>query len=126
MGNCFYFRMVSGASLLSQAEDEWFSVHCFPEKSFRQMVGRPPAPVRGKGGGQGREGQSVLALWEGEGVPSEKLFAFPLKWDASREGGGTSREQPGETGGVLQEGDGHSFPWWDIHLGSRLTDLALL
>ena len=63
MGNCFYFRMVSGASLLSQAEDEWFSVHCFPEKSFRQMVDRPPAPVRGKGGGQGREGQSVLALW---------------------------------------------------------------
>lgn len=90
------------------------------------MVGRPLPPVRGKGGGQGREGQSVLALWEGEGVPSKQLFAFPLKCDASREEGGTSREQPGETGGVLQERDGHSLPWWDIHLGSRPTDPALL
>lgn len=79
-------------------------------ENLRQMAGRPLPPVRGKGGGQGREGQSVLALWEGEGVPSEKLFASPLKWDAPREEGGTSREQPGETEGVLQEGDRHSFP----------------
>ena len=33
MGNCFYFRMVSGASPLSQAEDEWFYVHCFPQRA---------------------------------------------------------------------------------------------
>lgn len=68
----------------------------------------------------------MLALWEGEGVPSEKLFASPLKWDAPREEGGTSREQCGETAGVLQRGDRHSFPWRDIHLGSRPTDPALL
>lgn len=91
MGNCFYFRMVSGASLLSQAEDEWFLCPLLSTENLRQTAGRPLPPVRDKGGGQGREGQSVLALWEGEGVPSEKLFASPLKWDAPREEGGTSK-----------------------------------
>ena len=36
------------------------------------------------------------------------------------------QESSVETGGVLQEGDRHSFPWWDIHLGSRPMDPALL
>lgn len=73
-------------------------------ENLRQTAGRPLPPVRGKGGGQGREGQSVLALWEGEGVPSEKLFASPLKWDAPREEGGTSREQRGDWRGSARGG----------------------
>lgn len=88
--------------------DNWFYVHCFPQRVSDKRWA-DSAPVRGKGGGQGREGQSVLALWEGEGVPVSSSLLFLSNEMLPREEGGT-QEQPRETGGVLQEGDGHSFP----------------